>query len=88
MDSMRALYVAFDVFPRPKGSSSHIASMIAALGREFGPVTVLCLGDSELAPFEEDGAISIYRMAAVSRDVLVRATTFAQFVEFLSLIHI
>ena len=79
---VRALYVAFDVFPRPKGSSSHIASMIAALAGDFGPVCVLCLGDATLAPFEEVGSVSIYRMAAVSRDVLARATAFAQFVEF------
>lgn len=56
--------------------------MIGALARDFGPVCVLCLGDSELAPFEEDGVISIFRMGAVSRDVLHRATAFAQFVEF------
>ena len=50
---VRALYVAFDVFPRPKGSSSHIASMIAALAGDFGPVCVLCLGDATLAPLQK-----------------------------------
>lgn len=80
---MGSLYVAFDVFPRPKGSSSHIASMIVALAREFAPVTVLCLGDGELPLFETAGGVTIHRLpGGVARDVLVRATAFAQFVEF------
>ena len=78
----RALYVAFDVFPRPKGSSSHIASMIAALAREFAPVCGLCLGDAELPAYQDEGAVVIHRMPGVSRDLLQRATAFAQFVAF------
>lgn len=77
----RALYVAFDVYPRPKGSSSHIASMVKALGREFGPVCVLCLGDAELPVFESGPYGEIHRWAGGERDVLERATAFAQFVE-------
>lgn len=77
----RALYVAFDVYPRPKGSSSHIASMVAALAREFAPVCVLCLGDGELALREEFAGGVIYRLPGTQRDVLARATAFAQFVE-------
>lgn len=78
----RALYVAFDVFPRPKGSSSHIASMVAALAKEFAPVCVLCLGDGELPLYQVDGAVEIHRLPSTHRDVLHRATAFAQFVEF------
>jgi glycosyltransferase involved in cell wall biosynthesis len=78
----RALYVAFDVFPKPKGSSSHIASMIIALARDFAPVCVLCLGDAELPAYQIDGAIEIHRLPGTHRDVLHRATAFAQFVEF------
>ncbi len=77
----RALYVAFDVYPRPKGSSSHIASMVAALTREFARVSVLCLGDTDLPLHQDDGAVEIYRLPAPPRDVLQRATAFAQFVE-------
>ena len=70
----RALYVAFDVFPRPKGSSSHIASMVAALAKEFAPVCVLCLGDGELPLYQADGAVEIHRLPSTHRDVLHRAT--------------
>jgi len=78
----RALYVAFDVFPRPKGSSSHIASMVAALARDFAPVCVLCLGDAELPPYQSEQGIEIYRLPGSYRDVLQRAMAFAQFVAF------
>lgn len=77
----RALYVAFDVYPRPKGSSSHIASMVRALAREYGPACVLCLGDAELPVFESGPDGEIHRWAGGERDVLQRATAFAQFVE-------
>ena len=78
----RALYVAFDVFPRPKGSSSHIASMITALARDFAPVRVLCLGDADLPLHQIDGDTEIHRLPGTHRDVLRRAMLFAQFVEF------
>lgn len=78
----RALYVAFDVYPRPKGSSSHIASMIQALAQGFAPVCVLCLGDAEHPEVEAFDGITIYRLPAIHRDVLERATAFAQFVGF------
>ncbi|MFN0106594.1 MAG: glycosyltransferase [Bryobacteraceae bacterium] len=78
----RALYVAFDVFPRPKGSSSHIASMTTALARDFAPVCVLCLGDPELPVVQNEGAAVIHRLPGAHRDTLRRATAFAQFVEF------
>jgi len=77
----RALYIAFDVYPRPKGSSSHIASMVKALAREFAPVTVLCLGDAELPSFQQEGSVTIHRLPAIHRDMLQRATEFARFVE-------
>jgi glycosyltransferase involved in cell wall biosynthesis len=77
----RSLYVAFDVYPRPKGSSSHIASMVAALAREFAPVCVLCLGDGDLPLVEAFAGGVIYRLPGTQRDVLARATAFAQFVE-------
>jgi glycosyltransferase involved in cell wall biosynthesis len=76
----RALYVAFDVYPRPKGSSSHIASMVSALEQEYGAVTVLCLGGPELPLLERTGGVEIHRYPAGERELLARATGFAQFV--------
>jgi glycosyltransferase involved in cell wall biosynthesis len=76
----RALYVAFDVYPRPKGSSSHIASMVSALEQEYGAVTVLCLGSPELPLLEQTGGVVIHRYPAGQRELLARATGFAQFV--------
>jgi glycosyltransferase involved in cell wall biosynthesis len=75
-----SLYVAFDVFPRAKGSSSHIASMIQAMARNFGSVRVLCLGLSDMAAYQQEGGIEIYRFQARHRDLLRRATAFARFV--------
>lgn len=76
----RALYVAFDVFPRAKGSTSHIASMVACLQRVFGGVTLLCLGTAEMPAFQREGAIEIYRFRERRRLLLRRATDFARFV--------
>lgn len=78
----RALYIAFDVYPRPKGSSSHIRSMLAALANDFRPVCALCLGGPELPLVEEQDGLTIYRLPGQHRDVLARATAFAHFVEF------
>lgn len=78
----RALYVAFDVYPRPKGSSSHIASMLAALARDFAPVAALCLGDAELPLVEQLPGVTVHRLPGSHRDVLARATAFAQFVDY------
>ncbi len=42
--SFAAVYVAFEAFPRAKGASSHIASMVTALRQMGGPVLLLCCG--------------------------------------------
>lgn len=76
----RAIYAAFDVFPRGKGSSSHIASMVTALRGVCDQVTVLCLGGPGLPDHQADDGIAIYRLPARYPDLLVRATAFAQFV--------
>ena len=75
-----ALYVAFDVFPRAKGSSTHIASMVQALARNYGRVRLLCLGTEEMPAFQQEGSIAIYRYRGRHRHLLRRATAFAQFV--------
>ncbi|MCG8553401.1 MAG: hypothetical protein MI799_23600 [Desulfobacterales bacterium] len=38
MQTPRSVYIAFEVFPRPKGASSHMASMLRALESGHGPV--------------------------------------------------
>lgn len=75
-----ALYVAFDVFPRAKGSSTHIASMVQALARNYGRVRLLCLGTEEMPAFQQEGPIEIYRYRGRHRHLLRRATAFAGFV--------
>jgi glycosyltransferase involved in cell wall biosynthesis len=77
----RAIYAAFDVFPRGKGSSSHIASMVTALRGVCDRVTVLCLGAPGLPEAQEADGIAIYRLPARYPDLLGRATAFARFVE-------
>src|SRR5687767_2500060 len=76
----RSLYVAFDIFPRAKGSTSHIASMIRALARNFGSVRLLCLGTPDMPPFQREEGIDIYRFQQRHRNLLGRATAFARFV--------
>lgn len=80
MPKARSLYVAFDRYPQPKGSSSHIRSMTAALAESHGPLTLLCLGAPEVPSYERDGQIEILRMPAMHSDLLRRATAFAEFV--------
>ena len=75
-----ALYVAFDVFPRAKGSSSHIASMVQALEHVFGSVRLLCLGSPDMPAYQREGNIEIFRFRERRRDLLMRATAFARFV--------
>lgn len=77
---MKTLYIAFDIFPRAKGSSSHIASMVTALERTFGAVELLCLGTSEMPAYQKEGGIEIFRFRKLHRDLLTRATGFARFV--------
>jgi len=79
----RSLYVAFDAYPRPKGSSSHITSMIEALAQDFAPVRVLCLGDAgrRAVEFPAPG-IEIHRFfGSNASPMLDRATAFSRFVE-------
>ena len=75
-----SLYVAFDIFPRAKGSTSHIASMIRALARNFGSVRLLCLGTPDMPAFQREEGIDIYRFQQRHRNLLRRATAFARFV--------
>jgi len=80
MSPARSVYIAFDRYPLPKGSSSHIRSMTTALAESHGPLTLLCLGAPDLPVHECSGDIEIVRMPATHSDVLRRATAFAEFV--------
>ena len=80
MSSPRAVYIAFDVFPRQKGSTSHTASMVRALAREHAPVWLLCLGFADMPRVQLEGALTIYRYTEHHPNLLVRAGGFARFV--------
>ena len=75
-----AFYVAFDTFPRAKGSSSHIASMVRGLARNFGSVRLLCLGLPDMPAYQREGDIEIFRFRERRRRLLSRATAFTHFV--------
>jgi glycosyltransferase involved in cell wall biosynthesis len=79
MSPPRSIYVAFDVFPRGKGSSSHIAAMVEALA-ERGPVELLCLGYGDLPGYQEEGPVTVQRFKLYHPNLLRRAEGFAEFV--------
>jgi len=78
--SALSVYVAFEAFPRPKGAASHIASMVAALAADFGPVLLVCLGYGDMPVWQKEGDVRIVRYKAYHPNLLKRAEGFAQFV--------
>jgi len=80
MQTPRSVYIAFEVFPRPKGASSHMASMLRALEKGHGPVLLLCLGFGDMPAFQEEGNILIRRCKLYHPNMLKRAQIFAEFV--------
>lgn len=76
----KSAYIAFEAFPRPKGASSHIASMITALSQHHGPVLLLCLGFGDLPRFQTEGDIIISRFKGYHPNMLKRSVEFADFV--------
>lgn len=81
MERPRALYLAFEVFPRAKGATSHIASMVAALARNHAPVWLVCLGYGDMPARQNEGAITILRHKLYHPNLLKRALSFAGFVK-------
>ncbi len=78
----RSVYIAFDLFPAPKGSSTHIAHMLDALASCLPPVLVLCLGAPGLPALQiNPDFISIHRYHSSNRNLLQRAQGFGAFVE-------
>ncbi len=80
MQTPRSVYIAFEVFPRPKGASSHMASMLRALESGHGPVLLLCLGFGDMPGFQKEGNILIRRCKLYHPNMLKRAQLFAEFV--------
>lgn len=76
----RSVYVAFEAFPRPKGASSHIASMVTALARNYAPVLLLCLGHADMPSLQWEDGIIIRRHKVYLPNMLRRAREFGDFV--------
>ena len=80
MNHPKSVYIAFEAFPRPKGASAHIASMLSAMAGSFGPVLFLCLGFGDMPSFQQEGNIFIRRFKAYHPNMLKRSQGFAEFV--------
>ncbi|MHC1741871.1 MAG: glycosyltransferase family 4 protein [Syntrophobacteraceae bacterium] len=74
------MYAAFEVFPRPKGASTHIAAVVQALARQFAPVWLLCCGVGDMPAFQREGDIVIWRYKETHANMLRRALGFGRFV--------
>ncbi|HQF08724.1 MAG TPA: glycosyltransferase family 4 protein [Spirochaetota bacterium] len=77
---MSALFATFDVFPLPKGSSTHIAHTLKALSALFGQVNLVTLGFGEMPRFQKEGDISIYRCLSHHPNFLKRTEYFYDFI--------
>lgn len=80
MSAPRAVYIAFEAFPRPKGASTHIAAMLQTLVRCEGPVLLLCCGHSDMPAVQQEGEIAIRRHKWYHPNMLRRAVDFGEFV--------
>ncbi len=76
----RSVYVAFEAFPRLKGASAHIASMVRALAEDFSPVLLVCLGYGDMPAYQDLGDVQIRRFMAGHPNMLRRAVAFGRFV--------
>jgi len=77
---MSALFATFDVFPLPKGSSTHIAHTLKALVSLFGTVNLASLGFGEMPRFQQEGDISIHRCLSHHPNFLKRTEYFYEFI--------
>lgn len=76
----RAIYIAFEVYPRPKGASSHIAAMVQALARDYAPVWLLCCGFADTPAVQAEDGVIIHRYRMHHPNLLRRAEGFGGFV--------
>ncbi len=77
---MAVLFTTFDVFPLPKGSSTHIAHTLRALTSLFGPVNLASLGFGDMPRFQKEGDISIFRCLSHHPNFLKRTEYFYDFI--------
>jgi glycosyltransferase involved in cell wall biosynthesis len=78
---MAVLFTTFDVFPLPKGSSTHIAHTLHALTSLFGPVNLATLGFGDMPRYQEEGDISIFRCLSHHPNFLKRTEYFYDFIQ-------
>ena len=78
----RSVYCAFDIFPAPKGSSTHMALMLQALEQALPPVLCLCLGTPAHPRLQvESPFLTIRRWTPPRAHLLERTRGFGRFVE-------
>lgn len=79
MNPPRVLYTAFDVFPSPKGSSTHMAHIIQGLVQAGYAMEVLTPGTPDLPPEESLYGAQVIRLpGGESENFLQRAVQFGQ----------
>ena len=79
MQNQRLLYSAFDVFPSPKGSSTHMTHVLQGLVRAEFQVDVITPGTADLSLQEALYGTQVYRVpAAESGSFLQRAAEFGE----------
>ena len=77
-----SVYIAFEAFPRSKGASSHIASMISALATMPNEkILLLCLGISDMPSYQFEDNIHIRRYKEYHPNMLKRAEAFGDFIK-------
>jgi glycosyltransferase involved in cell wall biosynthesis len=75
----RILYTAFDIFPSPKGASTHIAYFLRGLAGAGYDVTLITPGDGMLPAEDDFEGVRLLRIAPVSQThFLSRATAFGE----------
>lgn len=77
---MPVLFATFDVFPLPKGSSTHIAHTLNALTSLFGSVNLASLGFGDMPRYQEEGDVCIYRCLSHHPNFLKRTEFFYDFI--------
>jgi glycosyltransferase involved in cell wall biosynthesis len=77
---MKTLFAAFDIFPNTKGSATHIAHDIRAITQNTGPLTLLCLGNTNMPGYQKEGEIQIYRCNAYHPNFLKRVEFYMDFI--------
>jgi glycosyltransferase involved in cell wall biosynthesis len=78
---MNAFFATFDVFPLPKGASTHIGHVVSALSERFNQVFFASLGYGDMPGYQEEGNVIIYRCLADHPNFLRRTEYYYSFLE-------